>query len=213
MTTSAATSTTRTSTDTTTKPTETTGPTETSQSTATSTSIVIGLPDVGNGQEGGVPAPFNYARAPSLQFPPRPAQPLTAAQPGAPPPGLAAAAGVPPIVVPVVLPVIVPPLEVPLNAPDSDRGPRSGPDMEPTTKLRIQTPTPVAVGLDAAIPPVSFRVGYTDYLRTASTIEIAAMALPGVTGMMALTGLGGFVGYRQAKAGRTVRIDATRFMP
>ncbi len=60
--------------------------------------------------------------------------------------------------------------------------------------------------------PATFRIGYADYLRTASTGEIAAMALPGVTGMMTLTGLGGLVGYRQAKAGRTVRIDATRFM-
>lgn len=147
-----------------------------------------------------------------MQLPPRPTQPRAVANPGAPPPGLAAAAGVPPIVVPVVLPVIVPPLAVPLSGPDSDRGPRSGPDVHPTTKLSIETPTPVAVGLDAAIPPASFRAGYADYLRTASTTEIAAMALPGVTGMMALTGLGGFVGYRQAKAGRTVRIDATRFM-
>jgi hypothetical protein len=78
--------------------------------------------------------------------------------------------------------------------------------------MRTETTPPAAVGLDAGLPPVSFRAGYTDYLRTANTMEIAAMALPGVTGMMALTGLGGLVGYRQAKAGRTVRIDASRFM-
>ncbi|ODR21600.1 hypothetical protein BHQ19_20700 [Mycolicibacterium porcinum] len=134
----------------------------------------------------------------------------------APPPGLAAAAGVAPIAVPVVvLPVIVPPLAVPVGAPDSDHGPRSGPgqrpDVQPSTKMRTEARPPAAVGLDSAIPP-AFRAGYTDYLRTANTMEIAAMALPGVTGMMALTGLGGLVGYRQAKAGRTVRIDASRFM-
>jgi hypothetical protein len=135
-----------------------------------------------------------------------------------PPPGLAAAAGVAPIAVPVVvLPVIVPPLAVPMGAPDSDHGPHSGPsgsrpDVQPNVKMRTETRPPAAVGLDAGLPPASFRAGYTDYLRTANTMEIAAMALPGVTGMMALTGLGGLVGYRQAKAGRTVRIDASRFM-
>ncbi|MCG7608663.1 hypothetical protein MHN83_14900, partial [Mycobacterium sp. CnD-18-1] len=134
-----------------------------------------------------------------------------------PPPGLAAAAGLAPIPAPVVvLPVIVPPLAVPLAGPGSDDGPRFGPgsrpDMQPSTKMRTEAGPPAAVGLDAATPPASFRAGYADYLRTANTMEIAAMAMPGVTGMMALTGLGGLVGYRQAKAGRTVRIDASRFM-
>ncbi|OBB30484.1 hypothetical protein A5792_19035 [Mycolicibacterium peregrinum] len=132
-----------------------------------------------------------------------------------PPPGLAAAAGVPPIAVPVIaLPVVVPPLAVPLGAPGSDHGPQSGPwsgPVQPSIKMRTGSPPPAAVGLDAAMP-VAFRAGYADYLRTANTMELAAVALPGVTGMMALTGLGGFVGYRQAKAGRTVRIDASRFM-
>ncbi|MCA4721505.1 hypothetical protein H8Z58_01440 [Mycolicibacterium fortuitum] len=129
-----------------------------------------------------------------------------------PPPGLAAAAGVAPVAVPVIaLPVIVPPIAVPLGAPDADHGPRSGPEVQSNTKMRTEARQPAAVGLDAAIP-VAFRAGYTDYLRTANTKEIAAVALPGVTGMMALTGLGGLVGYRQAKAGRTVRIDVSRFM-
>ncbi len=134
-----------------------------------------------------------------------------------PAPGLAAAVGAAPIAVPVVvLPVIVPPIVAPLGAPGTDHGPqsgpRSGPEAQPNIKLRTEVGRPAAVGLDTGIPPASFRIGYTDYLRTASTMEIAAMALPGMTGMLALTGLGGLVGFRQAKAGRTVPIDATRFM-
>ncbi len=34
---------------------------------------------------------------------------------------------------------------------------------------------------------------------------MAAVAVPGVMGLLALTGAGGLLGYRQARAGRTVR--------
>ncbi|MCV6999778.1 hypothetical protein [Mycolicibacterium alvei] len=151
---------------------------------------------------------FNSPRPPDMQLPDEAVPP---------PPGLAAAAGVPPIALPVVaLPVIVPPVAVPLSAPGSDDhgpqyGPRSGPDVQPNTKMRTESRPPAAVGLDASTS-VDFRAGYADYLRVASIKELVAVTLPGVTGMMALTGLGGLVGFRQAKAGRTVPIDATRFM-
>jgi hypothetical protein len=51
----------------------------------------------------------------------------------------------------------------------------------------------------------SFRVGYADYLRTAGVPQLVAMALPGIAGILLLTASGGFIGYRQAKAGSTVR--------
>ncbi len=60
--------------------------------------------------------------------------------------------------------------------------------------------------------PVSppFRPGYGDYLRTAGTGEVAAVALAGVGGILVLTGAGGMLGYRQARAGHIVRSGGTR---
>ena len=39
--------------------------------------------------------------------------------------------------------------------------------------------------------------------------QVAALAVPGVAGILVLTGAGGFVGYRQAKAGHAVRTGRT----
>jgi hypothetical protein len=54
-------------------------------------------------------------------------------------------------------------------------------------------------------PQASFRVGYADYLRTAGVPQLVAIALPGLAGILLLTASGGFIGYRQAKAGSTLR--------
>lgn len=65
----------------------------------------------------------------------------------------------------------------------------------------------------AGQPPVPTRLGYGEPLRTAGTSQLAALALPGVVGILILTAAGGVVGYRQAKAGQTVRARGTaRFM-
>ncbi|MDH6193908.1 hypothetical protein M2272_000529 [Mycobacterium frederiksbergense] len=40
-------------------------------------------------------------------------------------------------------------------------------------------------------PPISFRVGYTDYLRTASTSDLLIAVLPGLAGMTLMTAAGG----------------------
>ncbi|MDH6195347.1 hypothetical protein M2272_001987 [Mycobacterium frederiksbergense] len=148
-----------------------------------------------------------------MQLPSVQPAPQLAGAAGAPPPGLAAAVGAAPIAVPVVvLPVIVAPIVTPMGAGNGDHdGPKANPAPHPTTKLEIGS-RPAAAGPDSTIPLASYRTGYADYLRVASTKEIAAMALPGVSGMVALTGLGGLLGFRQARAGRTVRIDAARFM-
>lgn len=72
---------------------------------------------------------------------------------------------------------------------------------------------PVENALAGSRPPAPTRVGYGDTLRTAGTSQLAALALPGVVGILILTALGGVVGYRQAKAGQTVRARSTaRFM-
>jgi hypothetical protein len=59
----------------------------------------------------------------------------------------------------------------------------------------------------------TYRMGYVEYLRAAGLGQVAAVAVPGFTGILILTGAGGLIGYRQARAGRSVRAGATaRFM-
>ncbi|MEW5809407.1 MAG: hypothetical protein AB1925_08130 [Actinomycetota bacterium] len=73
--------------------------------------------------------------------------------------------------------------------------------------------SPVENFLAGSPPPSPIRVGYGETLRTAGTSQLAALALPGVVGILVLTAAGGFVGYRQAKAGQAVRARGTaRFM-
>jgi hypothetical protein len=58
------------------------------------------------------------------------------------------------------------------------------------------------------------RLGYAEYLRNAKLLELAVVALPGVAGLLMLTVGGGVIGYRQANAGRIVRINgAASFLP
>jgi hypothetical protein len=57
--------------------------------------------------------------------------------------------------------------------------------------------------------PSSYRIGYPNYLRTAGISQVAALAVPGVTGILVLTGAGGLIGYRQAKAGLAIRTRGT----
>lgn len=72
---------------------------------------------------------------------------------------------------------------------------------------------PVFAAGSGAAPAPAYRAGYTDYLRAAGLGEVAAVAVPGVTGILALVGAGGLLGYRQARAGHTVRASGTgRFM-
>jgi hypothetical protein len=59
-------------------------------------------------------------------------------------------------------------------------------------------------GSNVSMPPSSYRIGYTDYLRSAGLSQVVALAAPGLAGMLVLTGAGGLVGYRQAKAGHAV---------
>ncbi|WP_328362500.1 hypothetical protein OG976_12395 [Mycobacterium sp. NBC_00419] len=95
------------------------------------------------------------------------------------------------------------------NAPAESGPGRGNPVKEPATG-RERLPASVGSGTEAA---PSFRVGYPEYLREAKIGEVAALALPGFAGLLALTALGGVFGYRQAKAGHGVRAAGTaRFM-
>ena len=122
--------------------------------------------------------------------------------------------------VPIALPVIVaPPLGLGIGGGGggAGAGPRTGP--APDVKSIIAQPPagrsspPANVGSNAAVPNASYRIGYTEYLRTAGLPQVAALAVPGLVGIMVLTGAGGLLGYRQAKAGHAVRVGGSaRFM-
>ena len=72
-------------------------------------------------------------------------------------------------------------------------------------KPPVKKPPPADMGSNVTVPPSSYRVGYTDYLRTAGMSQLVALAAPGLAGILVLTGAGGLVGYRQAKAGHALR--------
>jgi len=106
------------------------------------------------------------------------------------------------------------PIEAPVRGPST---PNSGPGPREIARSgegsvgRERLPTSSGSGTYEV--PASFRVGYPEYLREAKIGEVAIFALPGVLGILALTALGGFLGYRQAKASHVVRATGTaRFL-
>ncbi|MBJ7341415.1 hypothetical protein [Mycolicibacterium sp.] len=140
--------------------------------------------------------------------------------------GLATAAAELPFV-PLTLPVIVPPLGAGAagaggggGSGSSGGGPRPMSPPAPKTsggpQNKSQPPgaqSPPAFSAGNRPVPASYRAGYGEYLRSAGVGQMAAVAVPGVTGILVLTGAGGVVGYRQARAGHAVRANGTaRFM-
>jgi hypothetical protein len=102
-----------------------------------------------------------------------------------------------PAPVPATVPVVVmPPAAPALEAP--------APLGLPVTTTRQPGPSGLMGPADSLSPPTkipdSFRVGYAEYLRAATTTDLLAAALPGVAGIAGFTLLGAFAGYRQAKA-------------
>ena len=75
-------------------------------------------------------------------------------------------------------------------------------------------PPPLPPQPDSVAAPLdSGRTGLPNRLQQTSLGRIAATALPGLAGIAALTALGGFLGYRQAKAGYVLRAAGTaRFL-
>jgi len=167
-----------------------------------------GLPG-GGGGGGDVPSSAGTSRPSNL--PPVPTAPgsreiVIRAESTAPAPAAPAPAG--PVPAPVVAPpVVVPPIVVPPMVPPA---PAIGPVVTPPPP-EVHPPSltppprtdrqPAPVGeLGPQGIPVTFRVGYPDYLRAATVGELAAVALPGAAGIFVITALGGLVGFRQARA-------------
>ncbi len=118
----------------------------------------------------------------------------------------------PPITMPPMIGLPPPAFPPPMRpgGPSTEPGPRTGPGRESATTR--ERPPATSAGAGTEMPP-STRVGYPRYLQEAKMGEVAAVALPGFAGILALTALGGVVGYRQARAGHVVRTaGTTRFM-
>jgi hypothetical protein len=135
--------------------------------------------------------------------------------------GVVAAAAPVGAAVPIALPVIVaPPLAIGMGVGGGPAGggasaglPPAAPRGVPAQPPGGRSSPPANVGSNAAVPNASYRIGYTEYLRNAGLPQVAALAVPGLVGIMVLTGAGGLVGYRQAKAGHAVRVGGSaRFM-
>jgi hypothetical protein len=113
---------------------------------------------------------------------------------------------------PPALPVIEPPAPPAVaggsggTLPPSVLPPSALPPPEPPVRVASPPPPPhpPAQAVDRAVVSASYRAGYGDYLRTADTPHVVAVAVPGVTGMMLLTAAGGIIGYRQARSALTV---------
>ena len=181
---------------------------ETSETTTPTTTTPPGLPPPGGGGGGGgaiaVP-PGRPSLPPRMQLPPAAEPPVIDVVPGVG----AAAADLP--IPPITLPVIVAPAVgwgggggTP-GSPALPAAPR-GVTAEP---LAGREPLPASAGSNVTVPADSYRIGYPDYLRSAGLSQVAALAVPGLAGMLVLTGAGGLVGYRQAKAGRAVHTSGT----
>jgi hypothetical protein len=173
----------------------------------------VQAPESGGGGNGGGIAVTN----PSPTVPGQPGEPTPVQFSGGAHESLTA--GEPPT---IVMPPVIglpPAIEAPVrpvgnpggngSAAETGAGGRPAPAKEPTA---VRERPPASVG-NATEGPASFRVGYPEYLREAKTGEVAALAVPGVVGLLALTALGGVVGYRQARAGHLVRATGTaRFL-
>lgn len=166
----------------------------------------------GGGSGGGIG--FPPVTVPSVPGVPSEPTPVNVEGGAAPPAatGEPATLEMPPVIgLPPVFEAPLRPVGTPSGAGPAESGPgaRGNPAREPNSKAE-RIPASAGTGTE---PLPSFRVGYPEYLRDAKIGEIAALALPGFAGLLALTALGGVVGYRQARAGHGVRAAGTaRFL-
>ena len=107
--------------------------------------------------------------------------------------------------VPALVPSPESPVAVPLAAPppvvpEPELQPAPGGPPEPSTTPPLVRP-PLAHSGSGVVPvPDSYRAGYAEYLKSASTSDLIFAALPGVAGIAGFTLVGAYAGYRQARA-------------
>jgi hypothetical protein len=186
---------------------------QTSQTTETTTSTTTtsppGLPGPGGGgggSGGAVAVPSGRRDLPTqMLLPPELMPPVAEPSVLDVLPGVGAAAEQLPAT-PISLPVIVAPAA---SLGGGDAAPPAAPRNVIAEPMKGLEPLPANVGSNAPLSNSSYRIGYGEYLRTAGLSQVAALAVPGVTGILVLTGAGGLVGYRQAKAGHAVRTRGT----
>jgi hypothetical protein len=77
----------------------------------------------------------------------------------------------------------------------------------PPNPPQPQLPTRPDDNVGALSEQVAFRAGYSDYLRNAGMAQIIAIAVPGAVAILLFTVGGGFIGYRQARAGHVIRAE------
>lgn len=176
--------------------------------------------------------PWLSARPPvESRFGPEPQQPVPG--PGGSPEdpgvvdvtGVGIAAPIPGPVAPLPLPpvVLALPPRISIAAPGTGTPPRLvTPEQLPPParvpggnepKVRPGQTLPTDMGTSSLSTSASYRIGYSDYLRTAGMSQLLAVAVPGVAGMLLLTAGGGLIGYRQARAGQAVRTERiSRFL-
>jgi hypothetical protein len=195
-----------TSSQTTTSETKTTTSETTETSTSPTTTTSLGLPPPGGSDGGAVEVPSGRPELPPEMLLPPASEPSVIDSVA----GIGAAAAQVPVQ-PITLPVIVAPaigLGGGGGSPGSPALPLTprGVTAEPPAG---REPLPANVGSNVAVPATSYRIGYTEYLRNAGLSQVAVLAVPGLAGMLVLTGAGGLVGYRQAKAGHAVHTGGT----
>jgi hypothetical protein len=118
----------------------------------------------------------------------------------------------------LLLPSGPPPLELAPGGVDVPRAPMpvpaplTPPTVAPAPPHQVSPPPPDnnATGLN---DEVAFRAGYSDYLRNAGMAQITSLAVPGAAAILLFTVGGGFIGYRQARAGHVIRAEGiSRFL-
>lgn len=168
-------------------------------------------PNGGDGYGGGAPStapPAGRPGVPSELVPESPVLPVVP-DPQEPLPGLVAPAAMPVLSMPVI---VLPPMVPGIGGGGVGAGPRApAPENAARPPAPSRTPPaerPATPRTDAVLP-ASYRAGYGEYLRTAGMPQVIAVAVPGATGIMLLTGAGGLIGYRQARAGRAIRASGS----
>ena len=106
-----------------------------------------------------------------------------------------------------------PPPEIAPMGMDVPQAPAPEPTPAPPPVGPPQRPNPPDNHLAPLSEQVAFRAGYSDYLRNAGMAQITAIAAPGAVAILLFSVGGGFIGYRQARAGHVIRAEGiARFL-